>query len=71
MHDKCDPNQPIFWRKLNYFYSLLFHIIEGTMNESNLINNDKNGNRMPVEIFAKDNEKTIAKSKKINKLSET
>ena len=57
-------DQPIIWRKLNCFYSLLLHIIEGMMNETNLINNDKIDDAVPVEIVAKGEEKNH--SKKIN-----
>ena len=60
-HNKCDPNQPIIFRKLNCFYSLLLHIVEGMMNETKLIHNDKNDHTVPVEIVAKDNKNNMAK----------
>ena len=58
-------SQPIIWRKLKYFYSILLHITEGTMNETNYIFYDNNGDTVSVENVAKDDENNITKSKSI------
>ena len=41
------------------------------MSESNLVNNSKNDNRVPVKTVAEDDERTLLNPTKFNKISKT